>query len=258
MNKQLKEKLNKNKEVTLGSWISLAHPAIAEIMCNADFEWIVIDLEHSSITLSQAEELIRVIDLKGKSPLVRLSSNDPTQAKRIMDMGAHGIVCPMVNSKSDAEKIYKSMHYPNVGFRGVGLARAQSYGNSFHEYKKDLSDSSILVVQIEHIDAVDNLEEILSVKGVDAYIIGPYDLSASMGIPGEFDNPKLIEALERVKEVGIKMNIPGGIHIVEPDLNQLDQRIEEGYKFLAYSVCMRMLDHACREGYKHFQKKISK
>ena len=252
MNREFKNKLKNNKEVTLGSWISLAHPAIAEIICNAGFEWAVIDLEHSSITLSQAEELIRIVDLKGKSPLVRLSGHDHTQVKRVMDMGAHGIICPMVNSKKDAEKIYKAMHYPSVGTRGVGLARAQNYGDSFSKYKNDLSNNSVLIIQIEHIDAVNNLEEILSAKGVDAYIIGPYDLSASMGISGEFDHPNMKAALKKIKEVGEKLNIPGGIHIVEPDLKQLDQRIGEGFKFIAYSVCMRMLDRACREGYNHF------
>ena len=254
MNQSLKKKLQ-NNQLTVGSWLAFAHPSIAEIMCNAGFEWVVIDMEHSSITLQQAEELIRIIDLKGSAPLVRLPDNDPIIAKRIMDSGAHGIVVPMINSKEEAQKAFKAIHYPPTGTRGVGLARAQQYGANFHGYRKDLENDGILIVQIEHIKAVENLEEIFSVPGVDGYIIGPYDLSASMGIPGEFDNPDFIKALNKVSDVAKKMNKTAGIHVVEPNLQELDPRIEEGYRFIAYSVDMRMLDVACRKAMKHINNK---
>jgi len=245
----LKTKL-KNHELTVGTWISLAHPAIAEIMVKAGFDWVVVDLEHSVITLREAEELIRVIDLGGSVPLVRLSTNDPVQAKRVMDAGAHGIIVPMINSKEDVAKAVASIHYPDKGVRGVGLARAQGYGTKFHEYAEWLKKEAVVVIQIEHVEAVKNIKEILSCDDVDGYIIGPYDLSASMGLSGQFDHPDVVAALKKIREAGAALKKPGGLHVVEPNPEELKSRIKEGFQFIAYSVDFRMLDVACRTGMK--------
>ena len=120
----LNKDLFKNNQVAIGSWITLAHPAIAEIMANAGFDWLAIDLEHSVITIREAEELIRVIELSGVIPLVRLTSNNSDLIKRVMDAGAHGIIVPMVNSSLDAETAVQSIKYPPFGKRGVGMAVA--------------------------------------------------------------------------------------------------------------------------------------
>jgi len=243
----LKERLNK-KELLIGSWITLGHPAIAEIMANAGFDWLAVDLEHSVISLSQAEDLIRVINLLGISPLVRLTSNNPDQIKRVMDAGSHGIIVPMVNTKDQAESAVNAAKYPPKGSRGFGLARAQGYGNKFEEYLNWEQNGTVVIVQIEHIDAINNIESILSVEGIDGFIIGPYDLSGSLGIPGQFEHPDMLEALSHIKEISKKMNIVSGIHIVEPDRSQLKQAVAEGQRFIAYSVDIRMLDNACRHG----------
>ena len=234
--------------LTIGSWITLAHPAIAEIMANSGFDWLVVDLEHSVITIREAEELIRVIDLAGVVPLVRLTSNNSDQIKRVMDAGSHGVIVPMVNSAAEAERAVQAVKYPLRGKRGFGLARTQGYGTKFKEYLEWQEKHSVIIVQIEHIDAVNNLESILSVDGIDGYIIGPYDLSGSMGIPGQFDHPDLLVVMEKIRVIARKMNKPGGIHIVEPDAEQLQIKINEGQKFIAYSVDIRMLDSACRDG----------
>ena len=193
-NNNLKQKL-KNSEATIGSWITLAHPAIAEIMAKAGFDWLVVDLEHSVITIREAEELIRVIDLCNVVPLVRVSSNDPIQIKRVMDAGAHGVVIPMINSPEEAEKAVAAVRYPPRGIRGVGLARAQGYGINFNDYTEWVNKESVVIVQIEHIDAINNLGKILSTDGVDGFIVGPYDLSASLGFPGQFDHTLMINAM---------------------------------------------------------------
>jgi len=234
--------------LSIGSWITLAHPAIAEIMSKAGFDWLAVDMEHSVITIREAEELIRVIDLAGVVPFVRLTSNHPDQIKRVMDAGAHGIIVPMVNSAADARRAVDAVRYPPDGKRGVGLARAQGYGASFQKYLKWQKENISIIVQIEHINAVDHLKEIFGVKGVTGYMIGPYDLSGSMGIPGRFDHPDFLAATEKVKAAAQKMNIAGGIHIIEPDPKQLEQRIKEGYTFIAYSLDIRMLDSSCRAG----------
>ena len=235
-------------KLTIGSWIQLGHPAIAEIMASAGFDWLAVDLEHSTIGLREAGELIRVIDLKGVVPLVRVSSNNPEQIKRMMDAGAHGVIVPMVNSEKEAAAVVSAVKYPPKGHRSVGLARAQGYGVQFSEYFDWQRDHSLVVVQIEHIDAVDNLESILLVEGVDAYIVGPYDLSGSLGIPGQFEAPEFIEAMQRIRSVSERLGVPGGVHIVEPDPAQLRRRIKEGFRFIAYGMDTRMLDTVCRAG----------
>jgi 2-keto-3-deoxy-L-rhamnonate aldolase RhmA len=253
-NNTLKQDLLNNK-VTLGCWLTLAHPSIAEIMSNAGFDWVVIDLEHSVITIKESEELIRIIELNGATPLVRLTSNNEQQIKRVMDSGAYGIIVPMIKTVDDVNLAISSMKYPPKGTRGVGLARAHEYGAAFNEYLKWQDNKSIIIIQIEHIDAVNNLDSLFSVKEVDGYIVGPYDLSASMGIPGEFENKDYLSIMEKIKTTALKYNMSGGIHIVEPDTNQLKLRLDEGFKFIAYSLDTRMLDLACRDAVNSFNKK---
>lgn len=247
MNNSLKKNLKSNS-LTIGSWITLGHTAIAEILARAGFDWLVVDLEHSVISIDVAGDLIRTIDLCGVVPLVRLTSNDTNQIKRVMDAGAHGIIVPMVNTPADATRAVAATRYAPAGSRGVGLARAQGYGVNFQDYLQWQSNGPVVIVQIEHKDAIDQLEDILTVPGVDGFIIGPYDLSCSMGIPGEFEHPEFAIAMKRILSTGLRLGCPSGLHIVEPDVARLRLTIAEGYRFIAYSVDMRMLDVAARAG----------
>jgi 2-keto-3-deoxy-L-rhamnonate aldolase RhmA len=244
--KPLKQKL-RSKQTVLGSWMSLGSPAIAEMMARAGYDWLTIDLEHSVIDLAEAQEMIRTIDLLNVSPLVRLSSNDSVQIKRMMDAGAHGVIVPNVKSAAEARSAVDAVYYPPQGSRGVGLARAQKYGHGFTNYRDWLAENAVVVVQIEHKDAVKNLKEILSVEGIDAFMVGPYDLSGSFGRPGDFEAPEFLAALETIRTVGATSGVSPGIHVVEPDLNKLSQAKQDGYRMIAYSVDIRMLDTACRK-----------
>jgi 2-keto-3-deoxy-L-rhamnonate aldolase RhmA len=240
--------MKNNNNIKIGTWLTLAHPAIAEIMAKAGFDWIAVDLEHTVITIREAEELIRVINLCGVVPFVRLTSNDENLIKRVMDAGAHGVIVPMVKTAEEAQRAVDAVKYPPIGTRGVGLARAQGYGPDFDRYKEWVSQGSKVIVQIEHIDAVDHLREIFSVKGINGYIIGPYDLSGSMGKPGQFEDADVVATINKIKSIASEMEMPAGIHIVEPNLEELSLRIEEGYEYIAYSVDARMLDVSCRKG----------
>lgn len=252
MNSSIKTRLREG-QVTLGSWITLGNPAIAEILARAGFDWLVVDLEHSTISIREAGELIRIIDLCGVAPLVRLTSNDADQIKRVMDAGAHGIVVPMVNSADEARRAVSAVYYAPKGNRGVGLARAQGYGPGFQSYLEWQKDGPLVIVQIEHERAVSNIEEILAVPGVDGLIIGPYDLSCSMGFPGDFSRKEFSAALEHIRAVSAKMGVPSGIHVVEPDTDNLDKAIADGYRFIAYGVDIRMLDVCGRQGVARFR-----
>jgi 2-keto-3-deoxy-L-rhamnonate aldolase RhmA len=243
----LKTRLARN-DLTIGSWITLAHPAIAEIMAKAGFDWLVVDLEHSAITIREAAELIRVIDLCGVVPLVRLSANDAVQIKRVMDAGAHGVIVPMVNSATEAEQAVAAVRYPPQGRRGVGLARAQGYGTAFADYRDWVNREAIVIVQVEHILAVNNLAAILAVEGVDGFIVGPYDLSGSLGLPGEFEHPQMVEALQEIRRVAAQTGVAAGYHVVQPQPDLVREKMAEGYSFIAYSVDFLFLGEMCRQG----------
>ncbi len=243
----LKEKI-KGGKLTLGSWITIGNSAVAEILAKAGFDWLAIDMEHTTINVDQCADLIRVIDLCGVAPFVRVGANDSLLIKQAMDAGAHGVIVPMVNSKEEAERAVESVKYPPVGKRGVGLARAQGYGTTFNEYKDWAANESIVIVQIEHIDAVNNLEEIFSVEGVDAFIVGPYDLSGSLGVPGDFEDKKVEEALDKIVDISKNMNMSSGYHVVSTDYNLVKEKIKQGYSFIAYGVDFLFLGESARGG----------
>lgn len=243
----LKARLS-NRELTIGSWLTMGHNEVAEIMAGAGFDWLVVDMEHSAITLSIAQSLIQVIGLCGVPPLVRVGENDPNLIKRVMDAGAHGVVVPMVNSTEEAERAVSSVYYPPKGTRGVGLTRAQSYGADFTGYRRSSEAESVVIVQIEHIRAVENLEDILKTDGVDGFIVGPYDLSGSLGVPGEFENPEVVNALNRIKEVSEKMKALSGFHSVSSDPKDAAIKIGEGYRFVGYSLDILILGDFARRG----------
>jgi 2-dehydro-3-deoxyglucarate aldolase len=247
MSKGLKKRL-RGKELTIGSWLQIGSPIVAEIMAQTGFDWLVVDMEHSAISVDNAQSLIQVIDLSGCVPLVRLSSNDPTLIKRVMDAGSHGIIVPNVNSSYDALMAVNAVKYPPAGTRGVGLWRAQGYGFDFEIYRKWQSTESIVIVQIEHIDGVNNLEAILGTKGVDGFIVGPYDLSASLGIPGEFEHPDFKAVLDRIHHISKGMDTITGTHVVMPDVSMVKEKIEEGYRFIAFGIDTLFLGQSCRNG----------
>jgi len=233
--KVLKFKL-KERKLTFGSWITIGDPIVTEVMAKSGFEWLTIDMEHSAITLNVAQNLIRTIDLSGCVPLVRVSENNPRLIKRIMDAGAHGIIVPMVNSKKEAEAAVKAVRYPPEGFRGVGLARAQEYGFDFEGYQNWLKNESIVIVQIEHIDAVKNLRKILSTKGVDGFIVGPYDISGSLGTPGKFDHSEFKKCIKEIMDVANELKKTAGFHVIPPDIKEVQKIMNLGYRFIAISL----------------------
>jgi 2-dehydro-3-deoxyglucarate aldolase len=242
------------QKLTVGSWLSLGSPYVAEIMAKAGFEWLVIDMEHSAANdLATVQRLIQVIDLAGCKPLVRVPSNDPVSIKWVLDAGARGILVPMINSREEAQSAVASAYYPPKGERGVGLWRAQDYGKGFDAYRDSFVEEGLVIVQIEHIRAVENLGDILSIEGVDGFIIGPYDLSASLGVPGEFQDPAFQDALDQVKSVSQDLDKWVGIHIVHPDPQAFQARVEDGYNFIAYGVDFTYLTGALDQDWNAIQ-----
>ncbi len=244
--KSLKNKLRNNK-LTVGTWVTIGHQSVIEILSTAGFEWITLDMEHSAIDYETAFNLIGHIQGNGMEALVRVSKNEEVAIKKVMDAGADGVIVPMIKNKEEAIKAVSYVKYPPIGKRGVGLSRAQKYGIDFMGYKKWTNNESVVIAQIEHIDAVHNLEQILNTDGIDGIIIGPYDLSASMGYPGEYERDEVKEALNKVVDTTIKMNKPLGFHVIESDYSKLEEKIVEGHTFLAFSLDFFFLGDRARE-----------
>jgi len=231
----LKAKLRTGEQI-YGCWVTLAHPLIPEILAPAKFDYLVLDMEHSSLELNDILPMIISTEACGMIPLVRVGENDPNLIKRIMDAGSYGVIVANVKSRAEADAAVNAVRYPPEGTRGVGLYRAQGFGKTFEEYKRWNRDESLVVIQIEHIDAVRDIESILAAPGIDAFMIGPYDLSGSMGKPGAFNDPDVEAALQRVLAVAREKKVPAGFHSVSSSPEEAARRRGEGYRMLAFSV----------------------
>ena len=198
--------------------------------------------------MSQVLPLLVAIERRGAVPLVRLASNDPVQCKAVLDSGAAGVIVPMVNSKAEAELAVRSVKYPPAGMRGAAVARAHDYGPGFADYMRSANDETLVIVQIEHVDAVSRIDEILSVPGIDGTFIGPYDLSASMGLPGQLTHPDVEAAKRRVLDAALARGLAAGIHATDPvtAAADLERSVVAGYRFIALSSDMLLLGHAAR------------
>ena len=245
--RKIKDKI-RNDQASIGSWMSMAHPSIAEILSMAGYDWVVIETEHTAIDVSEVLRMVIAIEQRGSIPLVRLAWNDPIQAKAVLDSGAAGVLVPSINTKEDARLAVKMTKYPPLGFRGVGLARAQGYGENFDEYIDNANSDGLLIVQIEHIDAVQNIEEILSVEGIDGTFIGPYDLSMSLGVPGQLSHPSVLEAQDKVLKATLAHGLIAGIHLVHPDTaaSECEKTIAKGYRFIALGTDILFLGDSAR------------
>ncbi|MBI3773320.1 MAG: 2,4-dihydroxyhept-2-ene-1,7-dioic acid aldolase [Gammaproteobacteria bacterium] len=231
---QLRDRL-KSGGCSIGSWIQIPHASVAEIMGQAGYDWVAVDLEHGSIGVHQLPDLFRALELGGTLPLARLAQGRPKDCKQALDAGAGGVIVPMVESAEQLEAVRNACRWPPAGTRGVGFSRANLFGKHFDGYFEE-AQAPLLIAMIEHVRAVDNLEVILNVEGLDAILIGPYDLSASMGLTAHFNHPDLKETMERIRSLTFQRQIPCGVHVVMPSPEQLKLRIEEGYRFLAYSI----------------------
>jgi 2-dehydro-3-deoxyglucarate aldolase len=226
----------KSGNISIGSWMQIPNASIAEIMGNANFEWVAIDMEHGSFSNEQLPDLFRALELGETMPLVRVAESKSKDCKQALDAGAVGVILPMIESKQQLTELVQLCKWPPSGIRGVGFSRANLFGKYFNQYMEYEAQNPIIIPMIEHINAVNQLDEILDVEGIDAILIGPYDLSSSMGITGDFTHPEFRKVLDKIIQTTKNKNIPAGIHVVEPDINILRSRIDDGYRLLAYSI----------------------
>lgn len=234
----------KEGELLLGTLVTMASPEPAEIFSRAGFDWLFIDMEHSPLDVSDARTLIQAAAGRAAC-ILRVPLNDEIWLKKALDTGCDGVLIPQVNSKADALKAVRLSKYPPVGTRSVGITRAQAYGADGGEYLRTANEETAIIVQIEHRDAVANLEEILSVEGIDAALIGPYDLSASFGKPGKIDEPEVRDAIRHVQTICREKGVPLGIFSATAE--GAKTYLAEGYRLIAVSSDILMLVNSARE-----------
>jgi 2-dehydro-3-deoxyglucarate aldolase len=229
MKNLLKQKLHEGK-CALGTWISIPTPEIPEILSLVNFDWFLFDMEHGPLNITVLENMLQATS-PNITPLVRVPNNDVIFSKQALDTGAHGVIIPMINNGKDAAKAVGNSKYPPAGIRGTGARRASGYFTEHADYLKSANDETMVVVQIETAESIKNIEEILTVKGVDAWFVGPNDLAASLGHIGQPDSEIVKEAMEKVFKVGSKLDTPGGT--LAFSFEKAKPLIEKGYKMLA-------------------------
>ncbi len=251
--KEIRAMIRKGKP-TLGTWLQIPSADVAEIAGRMGYDWAAVDLEHGSFTRAVLPDIFRALERWGTLPFARVAEPSMREIKAALDSGARGVIFPMIETRAQLDNAIAWSLYPGGeefpgGRRGVGFSRANAFGMDFpaHVDTKDgLGHSVMLVAQIEHVNALGNLDDIFSHPRLDAYMVGPYDLSASMGLTAQFGHPKFLEALALIEQKAAAHNVPKGYHVVKPEEDVLRAKIAEGYTFIAYGIDTLFLQESGR------------
>ena len=223
----------RNNELLLGTMLTIPAPEIAEMAAKCGFDWLFMDGEHSPLSTLDWQRMLQAV--AGRSAgIIRVAARTEVEIKKVLDIGADGIIAPQVNSAAEARCIVEWCRYPPQGERGVGLARAQGYGLDFASYVESANERVAVIIQAEHVEAVDNIDEIAQVEGIDAVFIGPYDLSASMNKIGEIDHPEVVSAIDKVTRVCRQNDIALGYFGVSAE--SVQPYIDQGYRLICAGV----------------------
>lgn len=229
------------KETLIGSIVSINSPSVAEIISYQDFDWLFIDAEHGALPIDALESLVRA---STKPALIRLADRSEKSVKQALEVGAIGIIVPQVNDQQTAQRVASYAKYPPKGTRGVGVGRANNYGMSFSDYLQRANDEVVVVAQIEHADAVANAREIIATPGIDAVLVGPNDLAASMNYLGNTEHPDVVAAIDQVREVSEQCGKPVGIFHGDPA--RALAYGEQGFSLIACGVDSILLGSAAK------------
>ena len=227
---------------SVGTWLSLGSITAARFLARAGFAWLTVDIEHSLVDWETATHMFAAIADAGCTPLARVPSNRHDHIKRVLDNGAHGVVVPMVNSREEAVAAVAACKYPPVGNRSVGgSVHALNFAGTANDYFARANDEILVVLQCEHIQAVQDADAIFSVPGIDAIFVGPNDLAASMR--GKDGSPPsgeaTTQAMKHILATCRKHGVAAGVHCFSPE--EVRARIDEGWQFLALNSELRMM-----------------
>lgn len=245
----------REKEVCYGATITISSPVVSEIMSHLSFDWLWFEMEHSTMNHESVLTMLQATNGSDVSTIVRVPWNDKTMIKRILDTGTDGIIIPLIRTKEDAEYAVRAMKYPPVGERGAGLSRAQCYGLHMGEYMATANEDVMTILMIEHIDAVNNIDEILSVEGIDSIMIGALDLSGSMGILGQTSDPRVEDAIQKVLAASKKADMPCGI--IAFDQTQAKDRVSQGFANIVIGMDVVYLSTAAGSSVDNLKKLVA-
>jgi 2-keto-3-deoxy-L-rhamnonate aldolase RhmA len=230
-------------ERLLGTLITLPGAATAEVLADAGFDWLFIDAEHGPLETTDLLAILRAVD-RQLACVVRVPAAAEVPIKKVLDLGADGVIAPQVNSAAEAADVVRFARYAPEGARGVGLARAHRYGFGFEQYVESANEQTAVIVQAEHVRAVENIEAIARVPGVDAVLLGPYDLAASLGRMGRVDDPAVVEAIEHVTRTCLAAGMPLGYFGVTAEA--VRPYVARGYTLIVAGVDTLLLGSAAR------------
>jgi 2-keto-3-deoxy-L-rhamnonate aldolase RhmA len=234
------------RDVTLGTWLQISNATAAEVLANAGFDWIAIDIEHTDIDVSSLTQLLRGMYGRGVAPIARVTRNDTLEIRRALDVGSAGVLVPFVNTADEARRAVAAAKYPPLGVRGFSFSRANDWGVNFDTEARSANESTSVIVMIESREGVEQIEEIVAVPGVDAVFIGPYDLSGSYGVPGQTQDPRVREACNRVIAAAVAANKSVGLLLVRPTLAAAQRAVTDGYNLLCIGIDTVFLDQGAR------------
>ena len=234
----------------IGCWVNTCSPVSAELLARVGFDFLVIDAEHSPVEVPEVMRLIQAIQAGSPTcvPVVRVPGSDYAGVKRFVDAGAQGIIAPLVGSAAQARELVQAVLYPPLGRRGLGYCKDNGFGLHTLDRVAGANREKFLCVQIEEAEALEQLDEILGVEGVHAALIGPWDLTASMGIPGRFDHPDYLAAQNAVLAACRRHHVVPGCHVVEPDPEAVIRAAAAGYGLIGYSLDITLLTHFAKAG----------
>jgi 2-keto-3-deoxy-L-rhamnonate aldolase RhmA len=227
-------------ELCLGTWITIGNPDIVDILKNLEFDWFLFDTEHSYLSIETVKTMMQVLGDDSKiTPILRVGICDQLLIKRALDIGGHGILVPLVNTREDAERVVKYAMYPPKGIRGAGSARASAFGMKMAEYLRSANDEVLVAAQLETMEAISNMNEIISTKGLDIAFVGPSDLTMSFGLIDDRWNPKVVEAMTKVvKACQDHGKTPGTMAV---SIEEARKWIGLGFKFVSLASDAKLL-----------------
>jgi len=241
-----KEKLARG-EAVLGIFSKMSDASLVEQAALAGFDFIIIDMEHGPASFETAQDLIRAAELRGMTPIIRTSDASHINLLRSLDIGVHGVQVPQVSSREVAEEVVRGAKFAPVGDRGVcRYTRAAEYTNiekSVHFQRSNAE--TMVIVHIEGIEGINNLDQILAVKGIDVIFLGPYDLSQSCGVPGQTDHPTVVEKMQYAVRKASAAGVIVGTFVETPEMARF--WYQTGVRYLAYSVDVGIYFNSCRQ-----------
>jgi len=240
-------KLNFNKESVLGMFMKTSDPAFVETAGYSGMDFVILDMEHGPVNLTDMQNNVRAAQVSGTVPIIRVSKLCPQAISQALDIGSVGIQIPQIRNADEAKEAVKFAKFHPQGERGIcRFVRSARYSSlAKADYFKSANEDSLVILQLEGVESIDNLHEILKVEGIDIVFIGPYDLSQSLEVLGEVTHPKVIEAMEKIVASADEMNVKTGTFVDTPELLQLWKKA--GVSYLAYSVDVGVFYEASRE-----------